>query len=171
MSWTCREPSSTDPPPLSLRDARALEELAHGIGGVRSLADPGVGPFHVDLHLARLGLRVVMAEGFHEVTARAQLGIRDHDAVERLAARSRAPESNLQHLLFSSGRRVCASWVQRLKFLASDFREGRGPPPENIFIILRACLNCLSSSFTSCTEVPDPRAIRRRRLPSRSCGE
>ena len=34
----------------------------------------------------------------------------------------------------------------------------RKPPPVKLFIILRACEYCLSSVFTSCTEVPLPLA-------------
>ena len=38
------------------------------------------------------------------------------------------------------------------------------PPPVTIFIILRVCSNCFSRRFTSSTFVPEPRAMRWRRL-------
>src|SRR3954451_15974215 len=49
-------------------------------------------------------------------------------------------------------------------------------PPEKLFIIFRAWEYCFNNAFTSCTDVPLPLAMRRRRLPlmimwlSRSCG-
>src|SRR5262245_1637713 len=53
--------------PSALADSRPLEQLAHRIGGVRSLPEPEIGPLHVQRNLRGLGLGIVMAQALDEI--------------------------------------------------------------------------------------------------------
>src|SRR5262249_31788093 len=134
---------------------RVLDQLLHGQRGLSSLGPPGVQLRHVDLDERRDPCRIVETDLVDEPAVARRLRVGHDDAIDGPLLAAVTGETDLHHLdcfprSASPGGRPCII----------------GPEP-SFFRTFLVWVNCLSSRFTSDTEVPLPDAMRLRRLAFR----
>src|SRR5438105_983926 len=152
------------------KDTGNLHQPGHRLRGLGPLADPFERPGAVDLDEGRLPHGVVAADVLDEPPVPRRSGVGDDHAVAGLALLADATKSDLDHGPSVAGSRNEVRNRPRYRprpggRLKAPRRPFLPPPFVIDFIILRTASNCLSSSLTSRTWVPDPRAIRARRAP------
>src|SRR5947209_15801046 len=142
----------------SLKDSLPLQQAARRFAGLRALLQPLHNFVHVDLDLDRFRHRVVVPEVLDKAAVARRARVRHHEAVEGVFLRPHPPQPDLYQP-------------------APPCPYIRGSP---LSLPLRPGLNCfasfciasraLSSRLISAGCTPLPRAIRRLRAPSMSCG-
>src|SRR6266496_3986766 len=152
-----------------LLDAGDRQQLGHGLGRLRALGQPLPRLVGVDLDAGRLVVGVVDADVLDEpAVARAVRVGNDHSVVGRLL-HAHAHQADLDchrlSVLLLRGGAPVAVYLER-----PSLRRRLGFMPASCFIILRASSNCLTTEFTCCVVVPEPRAMRARREPLRILG-
>src|SRR5207244_4327326 len=137
------------------------DELRHGLGGPRSLLEPGGQLLGPELDQGGGAAGIVHADLLDEATVARRLHVGDHDTVEGAFLAAVAGEADLDchAVLLPEGQRGRPGSPGILGII--------GPEPScfNTFFV---CVNCLISRFTSATDVPLPLAMRFRRLAFRS---
>src|SRR5436189_4207689 len=137
------------------------DELRHGLGGPRSLLEPGGQLLGPELDQGGGAAGIVHADLLDEAPVARRLRVGDHDTVEGAFLAAVAGEADLDchAVLLPEGQRGRPGSPGILGII--------GPEPScfNTFFV---CVNCLISRFTSATDVPLPLAMRFRRLAFRS---
>ena len=132
----------------------AMDQRAHRIGGLRPLLQPVREPLAIELQGLGLGPRIVVPQHFDEAAVARGPGVGHDDAEKRPLLRTCASQTNYQHY--------------RINPFSADmfgrFLPNPAIPPIALSIFF-IWMNCFSKRFTSSTVVPDPLAIRLRRLP------
>src|SRR5438552_2733458 len=107
-------PPAAPSPSVLLRGPRRLvlllEQAAHGVAGLRALADPVPRPLGVDLDHRGVLARLVMTQDLHEAPVTPIARVRHHHAVVRLPRGPGPSQPDGKHLPlspFSLTRRLC----------------------------------------------------------------
>src|SRR2546429_9347674 len=142
----------------SLKDSLPLQQAARRLARLRALLQPLHYFFHVDLDLRRFGHRVVVPEMLDKTTVARRARVGHNKAVEGVLFRPHPPQPDLFQPV-------------------PPFPYIRGSPPSlplrpgpNCFASFCIASRALSSRLMSAGCTPLPRAIRRLRAPSMSCG-
>src|SRR5258708_9932281 len=79
------------------RGSRNLQQPAHGIGGLRPLADPVVDAFLLQFHRGRFSERIVVTHDLHRLAVRCLFFFHHHHAIARFLLGSDSRQTNYQH--------------------------------------------------------------------------
>src|SRR5205085_9495913 len=145
-----------------------LHQSLDGAGHLRAAPGPMLQSLVFQQHLRRTGKRVIVTHHFQIAAVAGALLFNDYYAIKRFLFGAKPRQANHQHRYSQS---------EFGNYLPGKSPKGNPPgnfilpsffpinPPEKLFIIFLACAYCFNNWLTSCTDVPLPFAILRRRLP------